>query len=174
MPQFELFLWAAPFFVLAVIIAALNDMTKKKGEGRATFRQAAKSVWSFFAITPLVLIIIGTFFVARKYLGPNGASLLLTVPILLLVGFVTARLFWPHFKFFLKTGSLPQRVTLQDGKPTMKCPQCARPVFLRPGKKGDFAYECEHCGHKLAWEKDISEAELKQALGIRDAQTPSA
>lgn len=149
--------WVIGLFLVAVVIAALNDMTKPKEARKKPEKQAGGSV---LGLLVGVVVTVGVIGLSTAY-GQDVPSLRWLVPlgfvgvVLFVLAFPLRRVIWLYLKSAL-AGRLPLVIRRSaDGKLETKCPRCSARVSVTEGEIGETAFECPHCGEKATWNSQL-------------------
>ena len=149
--------WVIGLLVAAVLVAVLNDRTKPKEARRKAENAAPGStlgLWIGVVVVAGVSVLSAAFgrdFPAIRWIIP----LVFAGIVLLAVLFALRELIWLYLKSAV-TGQFPHTTRRNaDGQLVMKCPSCSGKVSVTPGRLGETAFECPHCGEKAMWASEM-------------------
>lgn len=143
--------------LVALVIAALNDMTKSKEAPRKSEKHAPGSV---LGLLIGIVLTAGVIVLGLAY-GRDVPSLRWLVPlvfvgaVLLVLAFLLRKVIWLYLKSAV-AGRLPQVIRRNtDGDLETKCPRCSANVSVTEGQIGETAFECPFCGEKATWTSQL-------------------
>lgn len=146
--------WAIGLFLVALAIAALNDMTKPK-EARKRPEKLARG--SVLGLLVGLVVTVGVIGISIAY-GRDVPSLTWLVPVvfvgtvLLVPAFLLRKVIWLYLTSAI-AGRLPHVIWRSaDGKLETKCPRFSAPVSIAERQIGETAFECPSCGEKATWD----------------------
>ena len=157
MDNMNVFLFAIPLFLVAVVIVILNDRLKSR---RTRNRKAAAgsptraSSMHYTRWRDIVVLVVGVVGISVGFvLAPEVTKWAMGGLMIVLVGIVVYLLLKGILKvigLYLKalfTAKWPTFARLdQDGMITMKCPQCGTKVKFSKGDSDESVFVCSNCG----------------------------
>lgn len=149
--------WAIGLFLVALAIAALNDMTKPKETRKKPEKQAGGSVLGLLIGVAVTASVITLAFTCRR--DVSGLTWLVPLVFVSVVLFVPAFLLRKVIWLYLKSAvtGRPSLVIWRnaDGELETKCPCCSARVSVTEGQRGEAAFECPDCGEKATWDSQL-------------------
>ena len=146
----EEWLWGVGLLLVALVVVAINDKTKKKPS-----KPKESKPGSILGLCLGIFAVAWVFFLVTPW-GQKVPPLLGWIAPFILLGFVIIFLLrkdiWLLLKILVSGQLVLKPKKNKSGHLVTKCPTCSQEIELTEFSQGETAFQCPQCGTKGSWD----------------------